>query len=395
MSNGVTARRAERRRTGRLVASAVIGLTGLLTSGGLVGDRAEAKTPGQTYCFLGVCHRVKTLAETRALVGKTHVVHASYYFEAGRDRFNPSNITSSGEYFRASRPDNAASPILPNGTKLLVWHPLTKQAVVVRINNAGPYWGRRTLDLSRGAAERLGMAASGVGTVMTRVLQAPTPLEATYRRGRTYTPVPGHLGHFASLELAQQQAVRLMGRELQREPEPMLPVEIAREELAPPPELGDYVVAGRSEPVVLASMAVASAAARGQGRMGRLVDQVAAAMVPATGPTVRPPAKAAAAVPVRAQPGKPRSAGSQVAKAEMASGSRAAPRLSPPRNAAASASAVPQVRLPAVNQPARVQVAELPRRAAVTAAAAPVVQPAEPPPADMRWVSRVLTLQRE
>ena len=30
---------------------------------------AEAKTPGSTYCFYGKCHRVKTIAETQALVG--------------------------------------------------------------------------------------------------------------------------------------------------------------------------------------------------------------------------------------------------------------------------------------------------------------------------------------
>ena len=28
----------------------------------------EAKTPGSTYCYYGVCHRVKTIDETKALV---------------------------------------------------------------------------------------------------------------------------------------------------------------------------------------------------------------------------------------------------------------------------------------------------------------------------------------
>ena len=52
--------------------------------------------------------------------------------------------------------DNAASPIYPDGTTLLLWHPQTQEAAVVRVNNAGPYWGERKLDVSRATAEKLG-----------------------------------------------------------------------------------------------------------------------------------------------------------------------------------------------------------------------------------------------
>lgn len=165
---------------------------------------ATAKTPGRTYCFNGVCHTVKTLEETRRLVGKTTTVKASFYDDSRRDRFNPSNLTSSGEYFRAWAPDNAASPIYPNGTKLLVWHPGTRKAVKVRINNAGPYWGDRKLDLSRAAAAALGMG--GVATLHVRVVEAPTKAEATYSKGRTYAPVKGYMGQFASLDQAYSAA---------------------------------------------------------------------------------------------------------------------------------------------------------------------------------------------
>jgi hypothetical protein len=63
----------------------------------------EAKVPGRSYCFNGTCHYVKTIAETERMVGKTVVVKTSFYRDAKVDRFNPSNITSSGEYFR--KPD--------------------------------------------------------------------------------------------------------------------------------------------------------------------------------------------------------------------------------------------------------------------------------------------------
>ena len=165
---------------------------------------AEAKTPGKTYCFNGVCHTVKSLEETRRLVGVTTTVKASFYDDPKKDRFNPSNLTSSGEYFRAWKADNAASPVYPNGTKLLVWHPGTRKALTVRVNNAGPYWGDRKLDLSRAAAEALGMG--GVASLQVRVLEAPSKAEATYSKGRTYAPVKGYMGQFASLDAAYSGA---------------------------------------------------------------------------------------------------------------------------------------------------------------------------------------------
>jgi rare lipoprotein A (peptidoglycan hydrolase) len=160
----------------------------------------EAKGPGQTYCFYKTCHRVKTIAETQALVGRDMQIIASHYDSCGKDRFNPCGLTSSGERFAPDRADNAASPVLPDGTIALVWSKLTKEAVVIRVNNAGPYWGNRKLDLSRAAARKLGIG--GVGEVMLRVLKAPTPAEARYAKNRRYDPVPGAIGQFASLDAA-------------------------------------------------------------------------------------------------------------------------------------------------------------------------------------------------
>lgn len=166
------------------------------------GTAAEAKVPGKTYCFNGICHYVKTIKETERAVGRTSWVTASYYDDAKRDRFNPSNITSSGEYFRSWTPDNAASPVYPNGTKLVVWHPTTKKTVMVRINNSGPYYGNRLLDLSRAAAERIGMIGSGIKSLQMAVVSAPSADEARYSRGRSYAPVRGYMGTYASLDSA-------------------------------------------------------------------------------------------------------------------------------------------------------------------------------------------------
>jgi rare lipoprotein A (peptidoglycan hydrolase) len=164
----------------------------------------EAKTPGKTYCFVGKCHRVKTIEETQALVGVEQPVVASHYDDCSKDRFNPCGLTSSGERFHPDRPDNTASPIYPDGTQILVWNPDNKRALVVRVNNAGPYWGNRTLDLSRAAAEKLGFEGEGVAKLKMQVIKAPEEAETKYVENREYDPVPGDIGQYASLDDAQR-----------------------------------------------------------------------------------------------------------------------------------------------------------------------------------------------
>lgn len=176
------------------------GLTGLSV---FVSSPAEAKTPGSTYCFYGKCHRVKTLAETERMVGVKQIVQASFYDSCKVDRYNPCGLTSSGEQFRPERADNAASPVYPDGTILLVRSPATQQALVLRVNNAGPYWGNRTLDVSRAAAEKLGFRGQGVANLEVRVLDAPNKAEATYSRNRKYPAVMGPVGRYASIDEAQ------------------------------------------------------------------------------------------------------------------------------------------------------------------------------------------------
>jgi len=176
---------------------AASGLVGLLPVG-----VATAKTPGSTYCFYDTCHRVRSIAETQAMAGRTEQLVASFYDDCRRDKYNPCGLTSSGEAFRPEKADNAASPVYPDGTTLLVFNATTKKAAVVRVNNAGPYWGNRKLDLSRAAADKLGFRKHGVAKLQVKVLKAPSKADATYKRNRKYEPVPGYVGQFASLDAA-------------------------------------------------------------------------------------------------------------------------------------------------------------------------------------------------
>ncbi len=164
---------------------------------------ANAKGPGVRYCFYSTCHRVLTLAETRRRVGKSEWLMASYYDDCRRDAYNPCGLTSSGEPFFPGRHDNAASPIYPDGTILLIWNPATKQSAIVRVNNAGPYWGNRKLDVSRAVAEKLGFRHRGVAKLKVEVIRAPNRAEARYKRNRRYPAVAGYIGQFQTFQAAR------------------------------------------------------------------------------------------------------------------------------------------------------------------------------------------------
>lgn len=190
----------------RLVLPALAGAVASLIVGAAAVPTADAKSPGARYCFNGYCHRVGTLAQTDTLVGWRGYLLASYYDSCRLDRLNPCGLTSSGAVFRPDLPDNAASPLLPDGTVILAYNPKTGDASVLRITNAGPYSGKRKLDVSRAAAEKLGFSKQGVAALVVSVLQSPTKAEASYVRRRVYPSVPGHLGRFETFDIALEAA---------------------------------------------------------------------------------------------------------------------------------------------------------------------------------------------
>ena len=79
-------------------------------------------------------------------------------------------LTSDGETFNPNEL-TAASKTLPIGSRVRVTNPENGRSVVVRINDRGPYVKGRNLDLSHGAAQKIGLCAEGVGHVRVRVLR--------------------------------------------------------------------------------------------------------------------------------------------------------------------------------------------------------------------------------
>jgi rare lipoprotein A len=99
-------------------------------------------------------------------VGSVLRGEASYYASslAGRR-------TASGQRYDPRRM-TAAHRKLPFGTKLRVTRVDTGKTVVVTVNDRGPFGRRRRiLDLSRAAAEKLGMIRRGVVEVRAEVLE--------------------------------------------------------------------------------------------------------------------------------------------------------------------------------------------------------------------------------
>ena len=79
------------------------------------------------------------------------------------------NYSASGEIFNANDL-TAAHPSLPFGTLVRVVNMDNGQSVVVRINDRGPYAEGRIIDMSAGAANMIGLVASGVAPVRLEVL---------------------------------------------------------------------------------------------------------------------------------------------------------------------------------------------------------------------------------
>lgn len=77
--------------------------------------------------------------------------------------------TASGEVLRPGTL-TAAHRYLPFGTRVRVTNLYNGRSAVVRINDRGPFSGGRIIDLAHGAAEVLGVTASGVANVRLEVI---------------------------------------------------------------------------------------------------------------------------------------------------------------------------------------------------------------------------------
>lgn len=140
-------------RAARPLAILVAATAALSITGGLSDASAKSrKNPMDAQAHIG-----SSTGHGRSFSGM-----ASYYGNelAGRRtasgaRFNPGSLT-------------AAHRSLPFGTKLRVTH--GGRSVIVTVNDRGPFVRGRVLDLSKGAAQAIGMTGRGVGRVVAEAM---------------------------------------------------------------------------------------------------------------------------------------------------------------------------------------------------------------------------------
>jgi len=102
---------------------------------------------------------------------------AGPYYETGiASWYGPGfhgNLTANGEVYDMYG-ISAAHKTLPFGTIVRVVEIETGRSIVVRINDRGPFIEGRIIDLSKGAAEKLGIVEKGITKVGLRILHRPT-----------------------------------------------------------------------------------------------------------------------------------------------------------------------------------------------------------------------------
>ena len=95
---------------------------------------------------------------------------ASWYASGSRtangERFVPAGLT-------------AAHRTMAFGTRLRVTDPATNRSVTVRVNDRGPFIRGRILDLSRGAAVKLGVVGRGVADICVEVVDTIETADAS------------------------------------------------------------------------------------------------------------------------------------------------------------------------------------------------------------------------
>ena len=155
----------------------------------------------------------RPVSDTPVRIGRPYTVRGTTYVPAAAPAYDvlgyaswygneSGNRTANGERFRP-RWITAAHTTLPLPTYVEVTALDTGRRIIVRVNDRGPFVsGRRVIDLSRGAAEQLGMRVQGHAPVRVRRVEPSERDRARLRAGKPAASLPP----LASSELATLRA---------------------------------------------------------------------------------------------------------------------------------------------------------------------------------------------
>lgn len=157
-------------KIGISIVGALLLLSACSSGGGSSGARSGSLTaPAKSYVKVGKPYSVRGVTYYPAHQPDYDVVGEASWYGPG---FHGQS-TANGEVY--NKWDlTAAHPTLPLPSLVKVTHLKNGREVVVRINDRGPFANGRIIDLSRGAAEKLGMLQEGVARVRVRYLPEET-----------------------------------------------------------------------------------------------------------------------------------------------------------------------------------------------------------------------------
>jgi rare lipoprotein A len=126
---------------------------------GEVPQTALAKAPAAKKDPAAYAEKVAASSPTAAAASKGTLVTTSWYGPGHHGR-----TMANGKKFNMYA-DTAAHKTLPFGTQLKLTNPANGNSVDVKITDRGPFIPGRSLDVSFGAARKLGMVATGVAKI--------------------------------------------------------------------------------------------------------------------------------------------------------------------------------------------------------------------------------------
>jgi rare lipoprotein A len=162
---------------------------------------------GTTFALLALSAcaggNYRPVADTPVRIGPAYTIRGTTYVPAAAPSYDAlgyaswygsesGNRTANGEKFRSGW-ITAAHTTLPLPSYVEVTALDTGRRIIVRVNDRGPFARERIIDLSRGAAERLGMKAQGQAPVRVRRVEPSERDRERLRKGKpaaSLAPVP-------------------------------------------------------------------------------------------------------------------------------------------------------------------------------------------------------------
>jgi rare lipoprotein A len=151
---------------------------------------------GAALLLLSACAggNFRPVSDTPVRIGPAYSVRGTTYVPAAAPAYDAvgyaswygnesGNRTANGEAFRPAWV-TAAHTTLPLPTYVEVTALDTGRRIIVRVNDRGPFAQGRIIDLSRGAAEELGIKAQGHAPVRVRRIEPSEKDRARLRKGK-------------------------------------------------------------------------------------------------------------------------------------------------------------------------------------------------------------------